>query len=72
MTLGASRLSYNLYADPALLSVWGDDTAGSITQIVTEPVLFGNLAFTAYGRVPPGQFVTPGVYSDTIIVTVTY
>ena len=65
----AAKLPYGLYRDAAYASNWGM-TAGSDTAAGT-----GNGSaqpLTVYGRIPAGQFVTPGAYSDTIVATITY
>jgi spore coat protein U-like protein len=69
MSNGANVLSYSLYSDTNRTLNWGQ-TVGTDTVSGT-----GNgtaQILTVYGRVPAGQFVTPGNYSDTIIATVTY
>lgn len=65
----AALLSYALYRDAARTQNWGN-TAGTDTVSGTGD---GNTrSITVYGNVPAGQYVTPGSYSDTIVVTVTY
>ncbi len=67
------RLDYNLFTDASRSSVWGDGTSG--TQIVSlkrvkrqkPPVVT-----TIYGRIPPGQNVSVGSYSDALTVTITW
>ena len=74
MASGANLLNYNLYTTAGLSSVWGDGTSGS--SIISDGYLLGLLTtarnYPIYGRIPAGQNVPAGVYSDTIIVTVTY
>ena len=79
---GANRLNYNLYTDVArTTTVWGDGTGG--TGTVTALPVQGNGRFlnpnatrtfslTAYGRIPAGQSVASGSYSDMITVTITF
>jgi spore coat protein U-like protein len=70
MTAGGGPLHYNLYADPNFSSVWGDGTGTTVKQSYSSG---GILAlFTIYGKLPTGQFVPSGLYSDTITVTVSY
>jgi spore coat protein U-like protein len=75
MANGPSRLAYNLYTDPARTTVWGDGSGGSATVadgyllILLIPVTRN---YFVYGRIPAGQNVAVGTYSDTIVVTVTY
>ncbi|HEX7389293.1 MAG TPA: spore coat U domain-containing protein [Acidiphilium sp.] len=64
-----SLLGYGLYQDSAYTKNWGqtvgtDTVAGTGTGAVQD--------LTVYGQVPAGQYVTPGAYSDTITVTVSY
>jgi len=65
------RLSYNLFTDASRSSVWGDGTAGTQTVFLKNvkrqkpPVMT-----TIYGRIPPGQNVPVGAYTDTLTVTI--
>jgi spore coat protein U-like protein len=68
MTSGLHHLLYNLYVDASLTTVWGDGTGQSATVSDTQSV--GN--YTVYGRIPAGQNAHVGVYSDTIVITVTF
>jgi len=67
------RLSYNLFTDASRSSVWGDGTAGTQTVFLKNvkrqkpPVMT-----TIYGRIPPGQNVPVGAYTDTLTVTITW
>lgn len=76
MANGSQRLQYNLYTDSIRMSVWGDGSGGSqtISDSVTIILLGGtNNDHPIYGRIPRGQTtLTPGAYSDTVTVTVTY
>jgi len=65
---GANLLSYNLYVDPAHLTIWGDGSPGTAT--VSGSGTSRN--FTVYGRVPARQNAFVGSYSDTITVTITF
>jgi len=68
MVNGANLLNYALYSDPGRTTNWGN-TAGSWKSAT------GNGAaqlHTVYGRIPASQFVDPGSYSDTVVITVTY
>ena len=69
MTSGANTMNYSLYTDSGHSNVWGDGTAGSVTSAGTGTGAAQTI--TVYGRIPP-QTVTPGVYNDTITVTITY
>jgi spore coat protein U-like protein len=65
---GGHVLSYNLYRDAARTLVWGDTQASSL-QMFTSSV---PEALNIYGRIPPGQSVLSGNYSDIVLATVTY
>ena len=75
LSSGGASLPYQLYRDAARTQVWGDGTAGSLT--LTDGYLLGVVTpvvrtYTAYGAIPAGLIVTPGLYSDTIILLLTY
>jgi spore coat protein U-like protein len=67
--LNGSTLGYNLYQDSALTTVWGN-TVGTNTVAGTGNGLAQSL--TVYGKVAAGQNVAPGLYNDTVTVTLTY
>ena len=63
-------ITYGLYRNAARNQVWGDATTPGSTVAgsgsgVAQPL-------TVYGRVPPQATPSPGVYNDTVVVTVTY
>jgi len=62
-------LNYNLYTSPSFSTIWGDGSGGSQVQssMVNRDTPF---SATIYGRIPARQNVTPGTYSDLLIVTV--
>ena len=76
MASGANRLDYDLYTSSAYSSIWGDGSSGSqkISGIVTILLLGGTTReLVVYGRIPGSQTsVKAGVYSDAVLVTVTY
>jgi spore coat protein U domain-containing protein, fimbrial subunit CupE1/2/3/6 len=71
MLKGAEALSYNLYTDSTRTSIWGDGTGGTSTYTNASP---GAQPFnvTVYGRVPAGQDVSAGVYSDTVSAVINF
>ncbi len=70
---GGASLSYNLYTDTTHTAVWGDGSGATVARSFDGTLLhLGSYDFTVYGALAAGQFVKAGVYSDTIIVTVTY
>lgn len=74
MAFGASHLNYNVFCDSGYNQIWADGTGGSCTVTGGQTDLLGNLlsVFPVYGRIPGGQFLSPGVYSDSITVKVLY
>jgi spore coat protein U-like protein len=75
MTSGAGTLQYNLYTTAALTTVFGDGTAATGTDAGTGTGMANAFTYTVYGQLPDNatnQASTPGSYSDTITVTVTY
>jgi len=69
MTSGINRLNYSLYQDSGYTVVWGN-TVGSNT--VSGTFVFGQPPLQVYGRIPIGQALPGGTYTDTITVTITY
>jgi spore coat protein U-like protein len=66
MLAGANALGYNLYTDAARTQVWGDLFNGGTIQVAPA----GTPArLDVYGRIPAGQNVPLGSYTDTITVT---
>ena len=72
MDFAGTRLNYNLYTTGAYTTVWGDGTGGTATAAYDSSASLGSINFTVYGAVPASQYVAPGLYGDTITVTVTY
>lgn len=71
---GADLLNYNVYLDTGRISVWGNsDGVDTATQDLSIPNKATRSAtFTFYGRVFPLQNITPGPYSDALLITVNY
>ena len=70
MSLGANKLDYNIFNQNTYTTLWGDGTGGTLTRSYGGG---GNAAAgVGYGRITTGQYVTPGNYTDTITVTITY
>jgi len=71
MLKGAEALSYNLFSDAARTSIWGDGSGGTFTYTNPNPPN-GPFNLTVYGRVPAGQDVSAGVYSDTVSAVINF
>jgi spore coat protein U-like protein len=70
------KLDYNLFLDAPFQTIWGDGSAGTFNYTPMVSSNNGNLGIDVtvfiYGRIPEGQDVPVGSYSDTIIVTLVY
>lgn len=66
MTSGNERLRYNLFLEPSHLRVIGDGTGGSEAITAASVHSPGRAVFTIYGKILPGQSVSPGQYSDDL------
>lgn len=73
MKKGSDVLHYNIYTNASYTSVLGNGSGGTnlITQALTGLLIF-NTSATIYGKINAQQWVAPGNYSDSIIVTITY
>lgn len=68
LTSGTDLLNYNLYTSATYTDIWGDGTSGTVTVwgkfLKNKPE-----NMTVYGRIPSGQDVRAGTYTDTLTVT---
>ncbi len=67
MANGNAQLAYQLYRDPARTQVWGQGN-----QAFQGQVLAPNTTLQIFGRIPGGQNVPSGTYSDTVNVTLSF
>lgn len=65
---GGDNLSYQLYRDSNRSTVWGSDIDGLQVNLLVP----GSGSATVYGRIPGGQEVGAGSYSDTVNITMTF
>jgi len=66
---GGAYVTYDLYREPNRSQRWGS-TIGTDTAAGTGTG--GLQSLTVYGRVPPQATPAPGIYSDTVTVTLTF
>jgi spore coat protein U-like protein len=68
---GTDKLSYNIFTDAGLGTIWGDGTGatGTVGGTAASKASF-DLSMT--GSIVAGQDVTQGVYADSITATVTF
>ena len=65
---GGTPLLYNIYLDSSYSQIWGDGRGfSSFYQGLSSgtPVVL-----PIYGRIPSRQSVSPGIYSDAVIITI--
>jgi spore coat protein U-like protein len=72
LVMSGNHLGYNIYTSTGYATVWGDGSGGSVTQSFNSVLSLGTINYTGYGRIPAGQNVAAGPYTDNITVTVTY
>lgn len=61
-------LAYSLYQDAGYTSLWGNTTGSGVALTGSGT----NQTSTVYAKVPAGQNVPAGNYSDTVVATVTF
>ena len=69
LAAGAQRVAYQIYRDADRTQVWG--SGADAQQFVSA----GNQApqqFNVYARIPPGQEVASGTYTDVVTATVEF
>lgn len=69
MASGTDRLAYAIYSDATHTTAWGCAAANDISYTSTSNA---TRTLTTYGRVPGGQDVNTGGYSDTVAFTITF
>jgi spore coat protein U domain-containing protein, fimbrial subunit CupE1/2/3/6 len=69
MTRGAETITYGLYQNSARSQPWGSTTG---TNTVGGTGAGSNQSLTVYGRVASQTTPSPGTYTDSVVVTVTY
>ncbi|MDD2582710.1 MAG: spore coat U domain-containing protein [Desulfuromonadaceae bacterium] len=68
---GTDRLNYYVFTDPSGAAIWGDGTGGSsiVSTIVTKNSILNS---NVYARIPAGQNVSVGTYTDLLTATVSW
>jgi spore coat protein U-like protein len=72
MSKGAEVLGYNLYRNSARTTIWGDGTSGTAVYTRADPPNNSNVNVTIYGRIPAGQDVSAGTFSDTVVAVINF
>ncbi len=71
LTTGSDLLNYNFYINRNRTRIWGDGSGNTFTRsrrVRRNRPWVRNV----YGRIPPGQDVSAGLYADTLTVTITW
>ena len=71
MNRGVELLYYNLYQNAARTITWGDG-AGAPAYNVGDPPNNTDIRLTIHARIPAGQDISAGSYTDNVTVTVQY
>lgn len=70
---GPNHVVYELYMDPGRTQRWGSDMAGGTDVVSGSGSSHGSPAILhVYGSVPPQGNPAPGVYTDTVVITLKY
>jgi spore coat protein U domain-containing protein, fimbrial subunit CupE1/2/3/6 len=65
-------LNYNLYSDSGRTTAWGNGSNGASSFAISTSSTAAERTFTVYGRVPKGQDVNVGSFTDTVQATVNF
>lgn len=68
MRSGASRLNYQIYRNSTRTAIWG--TGADAHGVILLSPQSGSIQ--VYGRIPRGQAVPDGIYSDVVNITLTF
>jgi len=71
MVSGANYLNYYLCQDANCNTLWGDQAYPTDYGPVA-PITKQNVTLTIYGKIPAGQDVPTGTYTDTILVEIDF
>ncbi|TMA59681.1 MAG: spore coat protein U domain-containing protein [Deltaproteobacteria bacterium] len=65
-------LNYDVYSESTRTTAWGNGSNGASALAITTSTNASERIFTVYGRVPKGQDVNVGSFSDTVQATVNF
>lgn len=73
---GANRLGYQVFADAARTQIFGDGAPGTVLRAGSVAAIIGigssSSAIQIFPSIRGGQSPSPGVYTDTLTITVSY
>ncbi|MGF1474356.1 MAG: spore coat U domain-containing protein [Geminicoccaceae bacterium] len=67
---GGATLAYQIYRDETRTLVWGDSPTNGALALTVSTGLPVSVDF--FGEIPAQPGVTPGTYSDSLVVTLTF
>ncbi len=67
MANAGNTLDYQLYRDPSRSQIWGQGGQAFLGQILASQA-----TLQVFGRIPGGQSVPAGTYTDTVNITLTF
>ncbi len=70
MSDGTDYLSYELYSDAGLSTVWGNTSGTDVVEPAAPSTAV--VDYTVYASVPAQQTVSAGTYTDSVAVTVSF
>lgn len=72
MRAAGESLSYNLFLDAGRGTIWGDGGGGTARYGPVQPPNNSPVLVPIFGRIPPGQNVSPGTYADAVTLTLIF
>lgn len=69
MAAGSQYIAYDLYADAARATAWGNTAATGKAYVASSSV---TQAIAVYGRVAAQQDVAAGVFTDQVVATISF
>ncbi len=70
MSSGTNTVNYQIHSDASRSTIWGDGSANAPVNRVTGTG--SPMDIPVFGRIPMGQSPAIGIYTDTILVTLTF
>ncbi|MEO1016773.1 MAG: spore coat U domain-containing protein [Pseudomonadota bacterium] len=68
MASGAERLNYQIFRNPTRNANWGQGNDALTLELFSSQ----SGSVPVYGRIPGGQAISAGVYTDTVNITLTF
>lgn len=72
MRRASEPLAYNLFLDAGRGTIWGDGGGGTGRYGPIQPPNNSPVVVFVFGRIPPAQNVSPGMYADSVILTLNF